>query len=144
MPVDTVFLDTNYTVVNTMQYYITKTEVDKYTFGEKLYVIIGKEKHKDSMKEIFLCAARNMSEMFSKVSSEKSILDTVNLDERLFDSDAELGEPIMLEDIERSNRSYNCIKSCDIQNLRQMSNLTRKDLEGVHNLGKVSLNKIFH
>lgn len=49
---------------------------------------------------------------------------------------------ILIEELDLSVRSFNCLKRAGIQNIVQITDLTRSELEKIRNLGKKSLKEI--
>ena len=49
-----------------------------------------------------------------------------------------------INDLELSVRSYNCLKRAGVHSVRQLQSMSEKDLMGIRNLGRKSLEEIKH
>ncbi|MFO7868507.1 MAG: DNA-directed RNA polymerase subunit alpha [Bacteroidales bacterium] len=140
IPVDSIF-----TPVKNVKYYIENYRVEQKTDFEKLILEIktdGSIHPKDSLKE----AAKILIQHFMLFSDEKITLDS---DDKF--GNEEFDEEVLhmrqllkskLVDMDLSVRALNCLKAADVETLGELVQFNKNDLLKFRNFGKKSLTEL--
>ncbi|MCM1450147.1 MAG: DNA-directed RNA polymerase subunit alpha [Clostridiales bacterium] len=143
--VHTLAIDSIYTPIKNVKYYVENFRVDQKTDYEKLVLEIttnGSIHPKDALKE----AAKILIYHFMLFSDEKITLETAETD-----GNEEFDEEILkmrqllkskLVDMDLSVRALNCLKSAEVETLGELVVFNKTDLLKFRNFGKKSLTEL--
>ena len=143
--VNTIPIDSIYTPIRNVKYFIEPFRVEQKTDYDKLVLEIttdGSIHPKDALKE----AAKILIYHFMLFSDEKITLETND-----FDRNEEFDEEVLhmrqllkqkLVDINLSVRALNCLKAADVETLGDLVQYNKTDLLKFRNFGKKSLTEL--
>lgn len=144
-PVGTIAMDSIYTPVKNVKYYIENYRVEQKTDYEKLVIEIttdGSIHPKEALKE----AAEILIHHFMLFSDEKMTFDikpktpTEEFDETTLHMRQLLKTKLV--DMDLSVRALNCLKAADVETLGDLVSYTKNDLLKFRNFGKKSLTEL--
>jgi DNA-directed RNA polymerase subunit alpha len=142
MPLGTIAMDSIFTPIRSVKYYVENYRVEQKTDYEKLVIEIqtdGSIHPKDALKE----AAEILIHHFMLFSDEKITLDTKpkaaveELDENTLHMRQLLKTKLV--DLDLSVRALNCLKAADVETLGDLVSYTKADLLKFRNFGRKSL-----
>ena len=143
--VDVIAIDSIYTPIKNVKYYVENYRVEQKTDYEKLVIEItsdGSIHPKDALKE----AAKILIYHFMLFSDDK-----IALEENEEENGEEFDEEILhmrqllktkLTDLDLSVRALNCLKAADVETLGELCQFNRSDLLKFRNFGKKSLTEL--
>ena len=138
----TIYTDSIYTPVKRVAYNVTPTRVGTNTKFDRLTIEVWTDESISPSKAIAM-ASKILSDYFSLI---------VELEEGLIEDDSVIKESVggkekpktmmMIEDLDLSVRSYNCLKRAGIQTVEELTQKTEDEMSKVRNLGKKSLKEV--
>ena len=143
--VDVIAIDSIYTPIKNVKYYVENYRVEQKTDYEKLVIEItsdGSIHPKDALKE----AAKILIYHFMLFSDDK-----IALEENEEENGEEFDEEVLhmrqllktkLTDLDLSVRALNCLKAADVETLGELCQFNRSDLLKFRNFGKKSLTEL--
>jgi len=138
-------IDSIYTPIVNVKYFIENYRVEQKTDYEKLVLEIstdGSIHPKDALKE----AAKILIHHFMLFSDEKITLETKDVDgNEEFDEEVLHMRQLLktkLVDMDLSVRALNCLKSADVETLGELVTFHKNDLLKFRNFGKKSLTEL--
>ncbi len=141
-PIGTIAMDAIFTPVRNVKYWIENYRVEQKTDFEKLIIEIqtdGSINPKTALSE----AAKILIQHFRLFSDDKIVMEaeTKKQNVELSEIDKEIKQLLMtnLNDLNFSVRALNCLKSSDIQKLKDLVTYKKTDLLKFRNFGKKSL-----
>ena len=140
-PIGTIFTDSNYTPVISVNYNVENTRVGNITDYDKL-VLDVRTNGTISAKEAVSLAAKILNEhlnLFVDLSDEARGIDIMV--ERQETVQGKILE-MTIEELDMSVRSFNCLKRAGIDTVQDLTNRTEEDMIKVRNLGKKSLEEV--
>ncbi len=144
-PIGTIPIDSIFTPIRNVKYYIENTRVEQRTDYEKLHVEIktdGTIHPEDAIKE----AARIMIQHLILITDENITFDTSSSeDEEIVDEHVLHMRKLLkasLEELDLSVRAYNCLKAAKINSLGELVQHDTNSLIKFRNFGKKSLQEI--
>ncbi|MCF0165222.1 MAG: DNA-directed RNA polymerase subunit alpha [Bacteroidales bacterium] len=144
-PVDTIAIDSIFTPIKNVNYWVENWRVEQKTDYEKLNLEIktdGSIHPKDALKE----AAKILIHHFMLFSDEKITLETpVEVESKELDEESLRMRHLLLtklSDMELSVRALNCLKAANIETFADLVSHQRAELMKFRNFGKKSLNEI--
>ena len=139
--VDVIYVDSIFTPVYNVSYNVENTRVGSNTDYDKLTLDV-ETNGTISAKEAISLAAKILNDhlnLFVELSDEAKSLDTmVERDETIKVKVLEM----LIEDLDLSVRSFNCLKRAGIDTVEDLINRTEEDMIKVRNLGKKSLEEV--
>ncbi len=159
LPIGTIVIDAVYTPIKKVVFSVKKTRVGKSTDYDKLILDLwtdGSISPEDAVIETtkiiiehmkyFLLNEKEVAETFSK---EEAVLEAgITTDDSEEEKDSESGEKFnksllkLVDDIEFSVRSQNCLKNANIKYMYELVQKTEYEILKTKNFGRTSLNEI--
>lgn len=137
-----IYTDAIYTPIKQVSYEVDSTRVGQDANFDKLELDITSDESITPVESIAL-AARILIDHFALLTE---VHDQVNdLDSLMKEAQGEAqnkGLIMMIEDLDLSVRSYNCLKRAGIQTVEELIQRTEDDMMRVRNLGKKSLKEV--
>ncbi len=140
-PIGTIFTDSSYTPVISVNYNVENTRVGNITDFDKLTLDVCTN-GTISAKEAVSLAAKILNEhlnLFVDLSDEARNADIMI--ERQETVQGKILE-MTIEELDMSVRSFNCLKRAGIDTVQDLTNRTEEDMIKVRNLGKKSLEEV--
>lgn len=138
----TIYTDSIYTPIKRCAYEVNPTRVGTNTQFDSLTIEVWTDESIKPQKALAL-ASKILGDYFSLI---------VELEEGLVESDSIIKESVvgtekpkatmMIEDLDLSVRSYNCLKRAGIQTVEELVQKTEDEMMKVRNLGKKSLKEV--
>lgn len=134
-------VDSIYTPVRKVNFYVEKTRVGKVTDFDKLFLEVWTDK---TLKpdEAASLGARILTEhlnLFTGISDTTADVDImVEREDEAMEKTLEMS----VEELDLSPRSYNCLKRANIHTVSELKSKTKAELKKVRNLGEKSLEEI--
>ncbi len=138
----TIFTDSIYTPVKKVSYEVEPTRVGQDTRYDKLVIEVWTDSSitpTDSLGIAAKILADHLA-VFSRVTSVTADMDSV-MKHTSSESNTK-GMTMMIEDLDLSVRSYNCLKRAGIQTVEELVQKSEDDMMRVRNLGKKSLKEV--
>jgi DNA-directed RNA polymerase subunit alpha len=140
--VDYIAIDSIYTPVQRVNYTVEPTRVGQAVDYDKLTIEVWTD-GTFSGKEIVSLAARIMQEhinLFVNLSEKIKGMD--NILNKTEDDKQQQVLKMLIEDMDLSVRSYNCLKRANIHTVEDLTKKTEEDMLKVRNLGRKSLDEV--
>jgi DNA-directed RNA polymerase subunit alpha len=144
-PFGTIAIDSIFTPIRNVKYYVENYRVEQKTDYEKLILEIrtnGSIHPKDALKE----AAKILIHHFMLFSDEKITLDSEEkaVAEEFDESSLHMRQLLKtkLVDLDLSVRALNCLKAADVETLGELVAFNKNDLLKFRNFGKKSLTEL--
>lgn len=140
--IGTIYTDSIYTPVERISYNVEPTRVGQDLKYDKVIFEIWTDGSITPQTSLALGAKILIDhlELFSEISDNVSDLDSV-----MKDANGEIvnkGLVMMIEDLDLSVRSYNCLKRAGIQTVEELTQRSEDEMMRVRNLGKKSLKEV--
>ena len=144
-PIDVIAIDSIYTPILNVKYFVEPYRVEQKTDYEKLIIEVttdGSILPKDALKE----AAKILIHHFMLFSDEKIAIETTETEgNEEFDEEVLHMRQLLktkLVDIDLSVRALNCLKSAEVETLGELVVFNKTDLLKFRNFGKKSLTEL--
>ena len=144
-PIDVIAIDSIYTPILNVKYFVEPYRVEQKTDYEKLIIEVttdGSILPKDALKE----AAKILIHHFMLFSDEKIAIETTETEgNEEFDEEVLHMRQLLktkLVDMDLSVRALNCLKSAEVETLGELVVLNKTDLLKFRNFGKKSLTEL--
>lgn len=140
--IGTIYTDSIYTPIERVSYHVDPTRVGQNAKYDKLSLEVFTDGSITPQESIAL-AAKILVDHFNLLSEVDSIAE--DLESVIAEPEVEEESKIasmMLEDLDLSVRSYNCLKRASIQTVEELVNKTEEELMKVRNLGKKSFKEV--
>jgi DNA-directed RNA polymerase subunit alpha len=140
--IGTVFTDSIYTPVNKVSYAVEPTRVGQNTRYDELTMEIWTDGSINPQKAL-ATAAKILIDHLDIISGINE--DVLSMDNLIKEGSSEApnkGQQMMIEDLDLSVRSYNCLKRAGIQTVDELTQKTEDEMMRVRNLGKKSLKEV--
>ena len=142
MPLGTIFTDSIYTPVEKVAYNVEPTRVKQNASYDKLTIEVWTN-GSITPQEAVAMSAKILIDYLEKFTS---VHDAVNdMESVMKDVQGEVvnkGLVMMIEDLDLSVRSYNCLKRAGISTVDELTQKTEDEMMRVRNLGKKSLKEV--
>ena len=140
--IGTVFTDSIYTPIEKVAYDVEPTRVGQDTKYDELTMEITTDGSINPQKALALAAKILIDhlDIVAGINDEVLAMDNV-----IKEGGAEApnkGQQMMIEDLDLSVRSYNCLKRAGIQTVDELTQKTEDEMMRVRNLGKKSLKEV--
>jgi DNA-directed RNA polymerase subunit alpha len=140
--IGTVFTDSIYTPVNKVSYAVEPTRVGQNTKYDELTMEIWTDGSINPQKAL-ATAAKILIDHLDIISGiNEDVLSMENLIKEGGSEAPNKGQQMMIEDLDLSVRSYNCLKRAGIQTVDELTQKTEDEMMRVRNLGKKSLKEV--
>ena len=138
----TVYTDSIYTPIEKVSYNVEPTRVGEDVKYDSLTMEIWTDGSINPQKALSLAAKILIDHLDIVASINEDIL---NMDNVIMEGTTEQpnkGQQMMIEDLDLSVRSYNCLKRAGIQTVDELTQKTEDEMMRVRNLGKKSLKEV--
>lgn len=136
-------VDSIYTPVNKVNYYVENTRVGQVTDYDKLTIEVwtnGSVKADEAISLVAKILSEHLA-LFINLSDEAKNTEIMVEKE---DTKKEKVLEMSIEELELSVRSYNCLKRAGINTVEDLTNKTEEEMMKVRNLGRKSLEEVIH
>lgn len=140
--IGTVYTDSIYTPIEKVSYNVEPTRVGEDVKYDSLTMEIWTDGSIKPQKALSLAAKILIDHLDIVASINEDIL---NMDNVIMEGTTEQpnkGQQMMIEDLDLSVRSYNCLKRAGIQTVDELTQKTEDEMMRVRNLGKKSLKEV--
>lgn len=140
--IGTVYTDSIYTPIEKVSYNVEPTRVGEDVKYDNLTMEIWTDGSINPQKALSLAAKILIDHLDIVASINEDIL---NMDNVIMEGTTEQpnkGQQMMIEDLDLSVRSYNCLKRAGIQTVDELTQKTEDEMMRVRNLGKKSLKEV--
>jgi DNA-directed RNA polymerase subunit alpha len=140
--VGTIFTDAVYTPIEKVSYMVEPTRVGQDTKYDRLIMEITTNGAITPQMSLSLASKILTDHLDIFTNIQESVLD---MDSVMKDGTSDAnnkGLVMMIEDLDLSVRSYNCLKRAGIQTVEELTMRTEEDMMRVRNLGKKSLKEV--
>ncbi len=140
--IGTVYTDSIYTPIEKVSYNVEPTRVGEDVKYDSLTMEIWTDGSINPQRALSLAAKILIDHLDIVASINEDIL---NMDNVIMEGTAEQpnkGQQMMIEDLDLSVRSYNCLKRAGIQTVDELIQKTEDEMMRVRNLGKKSLKEV--
>lgn len=140
--IGTVYTDSIYTPIEKVSYNVEPTRVGEDVKYDSLTMEIWTDGSINPQKSLSLAAKILIDHLDIVASINEDIL---NMDNVIMEGTTEQpnkGQQMMIEDLDLSVRSYNCLKRAGIQTVDELTQKTEDEMMRVRNLGKKSLKEV--
>ena len=140
--IGTVYTDSIYTPIEKVSYNVEPTRVGEDVKYDSLTMEIWTDGSINPQKALSLAANILIDHLDIVASINEDIL---NMDNVIMEGTTEQpnkGQQMMIEDLDLSVRSYNCLKRAGIQTVDELTQKTEDEMMRVRNLGKKSLKEV--
>jgi DNA-directed RNA polymerase subunit alpha len=140
--IGTIYTDSIYTPVERISYNVEPTRVGQDLKYDKVIFEIWTDGSITPQNSLALGAKILIDhlELFSEISDNVNDLDSVMKDAN--GETVNKGLVMMIEDLDLSVRSYNCLKRAGIQTVEELTQRSEDEMMRVRNLGKKSLKEV--
>jgi DNA-directed RNA polymerase subunit alpha len=140
--IGTIYTDSIYTPIEKVSYAVEPTRVGQDTKYDRLIMEVWTNGSITPQMSLALAAKilDDHLQLFMNIQDTVSQLDSV-----MKDANGEVvnkGLIMMIEDLDLSVRSYNCLKRAGIQTVEELTTRTEDEMMRVRNLGKKSLKEV--
>ncbi len=140
--IGTVFTDSIYTPVNKVSYAVEPTRVGQNTKYDELTMEIWTDGSINPQKALAMAAKILIDHLDIISGINEDVLSMENLIKEGGSEAPNKGQQMMIEDLDLSVRSYNCLKRAGIQTVDELTQKTEDEMMRVRNLGKKSLKEV--
>lgn len=140
--IGTVYTDSIYTPIEKVSYNVEPTRVGEDVKYDSLTMEIWTDGSINPQKALSLAAKILIDHLDIVASINEDIL---NMDNVIMEGTTEQpnkGQQMMIEDLDLSVRSYNCLKRAGIQTVDELTQKTEDEMMRVRNLGKKSMKEV--
>lgn len=140
--IGTVYTDSIYTPIEKVSYNVEPTRLGEDVKYDSLTMEIWTDGSINPQKALSLAAKILIDHLDIVASINEDIL---NMDNVIMEGTTEQpnkGQQMMIEDLDLSVRSYNCLKRAGIQTVDELTQKTEDEMMRVRNLGKKSLKEV--
>lgn len=140
--IGTVYTDSIYTPIEKVSYNVEPTRVGEDVKYDSLTMEIWTDGSINPQKALSLAAKILIDHLDIVASINEDIL---NMDNVIMEGTTEQpnkGQQMMIEDLDLSVRSYNCLKRAGIQTVDELTQRTEDEMMRFRNLGKKSLKEV--
>ena len=141
--IGTIPVDSIYAPVLKVNYAVENTRVGNQTDFDKLTIEVWTDKT-ISARDALSLGAKILCDLFTLFTD---LSDTVGNSCTVVEKEPERPDPVMkmtIEELDRSVRSFNCLKRANINTVEDLTNKTEEEMIKVRNLGRKSLEEVEH
>lgn len=140
--IGTVYTDSIYTPIEKVSYNVEPTRVGEDVKYDSLTMEIWTDGSINPQKALSLAAKILIDHLDIVASINEDILNMDNVIMKGTTEQPNKGQQMMIEDLDLSVRSYNCLKRAGIQTVDELTQKTEDEMMRVRNLGKKSLKEV--
>ncbi len=138
-PIGVIPIDSIFNPVRKVNYHVENTRVGQFTDFDKLTLEIWTDGTVNASNAITY-AANHLIDQLNLFCNLDREVEVKEVDDRVEDEDPET--ETLIEDVDFSVRTYNCLKRANINTLQDLVSKTEADMMKVRNLGKKSLEEV--
>lgn len=136
-------VDSIYTPIRNVNYTVEKVRQGDFADLDKLYLNVETNGSVTPQEAVGLASKMLIDHFNVLVELSETAADEEFMVERESERDTKRLE-MLIEDLDLSVRSYNCLKRAGINTLHELTSKTEEDMMKVRNLGKKSLKEVKH
>ena len=140
--IGTVFTDSIYTPVTKVAYAVEPTRVGQDTKYDELTMEVWTDGSINPQKALATAARILIDHLDIIAGINEEVLSMENVINEGSAEAPNKGQQLMIEDLDLSVRSYNCLKRAGIQTVDELTQKTEDEMMRVRNLGKKSLKEV--
>ena len=140
--IGTVFTDSIYTPVTKVAYAVEPTRVGQDTKYDELTMEVWTDGSINPQKALATAARILIDHLDISAGINEEVLSMENVINEGSAETPNKGQQLMIEDLDLSVRSYNCLKRAGIQTVDELTQKTEDEMMRVRNLGKKSLKEV--
>ena len=140
--IGTVYTDSIYTPIEKVSYNVEPTRVGEDVKYDSLTMEVWTDGSINPQKALSLAAKILIDHLDIVASINEDILQMDNVIMEGTTEPQNKGQQMMIEDLDLSVRSYNCLKRAGIQTVDELTQKTEDEMMRVRNLGKKSLKEV--
>ncbi len=138
----TIYTDSIYTPIKRCAYQVSPTRVGTNTQFDSLEIEVWTDESIKPQKALAL-ASKILSDYFSLIMElEENLVEDESIIKESVEGSEKPKATMMIEDLDLSVRSYNCLKRAGIQTVEELTQKTEDEMMKVRNLGKKSLKEV--
>lgn len=141
LPVGTICTDSNYSPVRKANYVVENTRVGHDSRYESLALEVWTD-GSITPQEAIVLSTQILIAHFEKFLNLVEVTRDINIEKDVVTVEENQYENIMIEELDLSCRSNNCLKRAGIQTVLELTEKTEEEMMKVKNLGKKSLKEI--
>ncbi|NLA78011.1 MAG: DNA-directed RNA polymerase subunit alpha [Erysipelothrix sp.] len=140
--IGTIYTDSVYTPIERVTYSVEPTRVGQDTKYDRLIIEVMTDGSITPQMSLSLAAKILDDHLQLFMNIEESISEMESVIKEGTDETQNKGLVMMIEDLDLSVRSYNCLKRAGIQTVEELTQRTEEEMMRVRNLGKKSLKEV--
>lgn len=140
--IGTIYTDSIYTPIKKVAYAVEPTRVGQSSHYDKLTLEVWTNGSITPNEAVALAAKILIDHLTLLTSVRPEVNDGESLIKEDSAKDADKTSMRMIEDLDLSVRSYNCLKRANIQTVEELTQKTEEEMMRVRNLGKKSLKEV--
>ena len=141
-PLGTIYTDSIYTPINRVSYNVEPTRVGQNAKYDKVELEIWTDGSISPAESIALAAKILIDHLDLLTNVHEQVNEMDSLMKEAQGEVQNKGLVMMIEDLDLSVRSYNCLKRAGIQTVEELTQKTEDEMMRVRNLGKKSLKEV--
>ena len=140
--IGTVYTDSIYTPINKVAYNVEPTRVGENAKYDRLILEVWTDGSINPQKSLALAAKILIDhfDLIEELDASVPDMDAIMKEDKI-ETEAKSNN-MMIEDLDLSVRSYNCLKRAGIQTVEELTQKTEDEMMRVRNLGKKSLKEV--
>ncbi|MDD6259444.1 MAG: DNA-directed RNA polymerase subunit alpha [Erysipelotrichaceae bacterium] len=140
--IGTVYTDSIYTPIDKVAYNVEPTRVGEDVKYDSLTMEIWTDGSVNPQKALSLAAKILIDHLEIVANINEDVVKMDNVIKEGTTEQPNKGQQMMIEDLDLSVRSYNCLKRAGIQTVDELTQKTEEEMMRVRNLGKKSLKEV--
>ncbi|MFV0380645.1 MAG: DNA-directed RNA polymerase subunit alpha [Breznakia sp.] len=141
-PLGTIYTDSIYTPIDRVSYNVEPTRVGQDASYDKVTLEIWTDGSITPQESVALGSKILMDHLELLTNVHEQVNDMENVMKEVQGEVVNKGLVMMIEDLDLSVRSYNCLKRAGIQTVEELTQKTEDEMMRVRNLGKKSLKEV--
>ncbi len=141
-PLGIIYTDSIYTPIEKVSYSVDPTRVGQDAHYDKVTLEVWTDSSISPAESIALSSKILIDHLELLTSVDEAVNDMESLMKEAQGEVQNKGLVMMIEDLDLSVRSYNCLKRAGIQTVEELTQRTEEEMMRVRNLGKKSLKEV--
>ena len=141
-PLGTIYTDSIYTPIERVSYTVEPTRVGQNAKYDKIILEVWTNGSITPQESVALGAKILIDHLELLTNVHEAVNDYESVMKEAQGDPVNKGLVMMIEDLDLSVRSYNCLKRAGIQTVEELTQKTEEDMMKVRNLGKKSLKEV--
>ena len=143
LPLGTIPVDSIYTPVLKVNYFVENTRVGNQTDFDKLTIEVWTD-NTISAREAISIGAKILCDHFTLLTDLSEVASTGSTVVEKVEKEPDTVLKMTIEELDLSVRSFNCLKRANINTVEDLVNKTQDEMIKVRNLGRKSLEEVEH